>query len=57
MSNVTNAILARPWAAIGGLLAVGAILVVLGLGTPGAALIGLAGMLVMYVSGRNTLAR
>ena len=52
MSDLLNSILAKPWAAIGALLAIGAILVVLGLGTPGAALIGLAGTLIMYASGR-----
>jgi hypothetical protein len=56
MSQAINVILARPWAAIGALLAIGTILVVLGLGTPGAALIGLAGMLIMYVSGQATQA-
>ena len=56
MSNAISAILARPWAATGALLILGAILVVLGLGTPGAALIGLGGMLIMYASGRDTLA-
>jgi hypothetical protein len=56
MSQAINVILAKPWAAIGALLAIGTILVVLGLGTPGAALIGLAGMLIMYVSGQATQA-
>ena len=56
MSQASNAILARPWAAIGALLAIGAVLVVVGLGTPGAALIGLAGMFIMYMSGRGTRA-
>ena len=56
MSDLLNSILARPWAAIGALLAIGAILVVLGLGTPGAALIGLAGMLIMYVSAKGPVA-
>ena len=56
MSDMFNAILAKPWAAIGALLAVGAILGILGLGTPGAALIGLAGMLIMYVSAKGPVA-
>ena len=57
MSDMLNAILARPWATTAVLMILGTILVVVGLGTPGAALFGLAGMLIMYLSGQDTTAK
>ena len=53
MSGIINLITGKPVLAVGVLLAIGLALALLGQGTPGAVAIMVAGILVMYHSGRG----